>query len=109
VIDGLKPGGVSEPVRLAKGWQIIKLESSSATVVQQLDQVRDQVSNKVFINKRGAELEKYVKRLRTQAAIEWKNEEIKKAYEFALAEEAKELAAPPAAAPTAKPPVKPGN
>ena len=104
LIDGLKPGGVSEPVRLAKGWQIIKLESATPTVVMTLDQARDQVSNKVFINKRGAELEKYVKRLRTQAMIEWKNDEIKKAYDQALAAEAKELAEPPVAATS-----KPGN
>lgn len=134
-IDGLKPGGVSEPIRLAKGWQIIKLETSTATVIQPLDLVRDQVSNKVFMSKRGLELEKYVKKLREQAVIEWKNDEIKKAYEFALGEEEKELAtrpnaptgpatlaapttpaapaatptAPPAtpAAPTATPPGKP--
>jgi peptidyl-prolyl cis-trans isomerase SurA len=95
-IEGLKPGGVSEPIRLAKGWQIIKLESATQTVIQPLDQVRDQVSNKVFMSKRGAEMEKYVKRLRSQAVIEWKNDEIHKAYERALAEEAKEPA-PPAA------------
>lgn len=104
LIKGLKPGGVSEPVRLAKGWQIIKLESQTATVILPLDQARDQVSNKVFMTKRGAELEKYVKKLRTQAAIEWKNEEIKKAYDQALAAEAKELANPPVAATS-----KPGN
>lgn len=104
LIQGLKVGGVSEPVRLAKGWQIIKLETQTATVILTLDQARDQVSNKVFINKRGAELEKYVKKLRQQAAIEWKNDEIKKAYDQALAAEAKELANPPVAATS-----KPGN
>jgi peptidyl-prolyl cis-trans isomerase SurA len=104
LIEGLKPGGVSEPVRLAKGWQIIKLESSSATVVLALDQARDQVSNKVFMAKRGAELEKYVKKLREQAAIEWKNDEIKKAYDLALAAEAQENAKPqPPVAATSKP------
>lgn len=104
LIKSLKPGGVSEPVRLAKGWQIIKLESQTQTVILPLDQARDQVSNKVFMNKRGAELEKYVKKLRAQAAIEWKNDEIKKAYDQALAAEAKELANPPVAATS-----KPGN
>jgi peptidyl-prolyl cis-trans isomerase SurA len=88
-IEGLKPGGISAPTRLTQGWQIIKLETATATVIQQLDQVRDQVSNKVFMNKRGAEMEKYVKRLRSQAIIEWKNDEIRKAYEHALAEEGK--------------------
>jgi parvulin-like peptidyl-prolyl isomerase len=96
LIKTLKPGGVSEPVRIAKGWQIIKLESATQTVVQTFDQARDAVSNKVFMGKRGEEMEKYIKRMRAQAIIEWKNDEIKKLYEEAVANEGKEPA--PAAA-----------
>jgi parvulin-like peptidyl-prolyl isomerase len=96
LIKGLKPGGVAEPVRIAKGWQIIKLETATQTVIMPFDQARDQVSNKVFLGKRGAEMEKYVKRLRSQAIIEWKNDEIRKLYEQAVAAEAKPDA-PPAA------------
>jgi peptidyl-prolyl cis-trans isomerase SurA len=90
VLDGLKVGGISEPIRIAKGWQIIKLESSSPTVTLPFDRAREQVTNKVFLSKRGAEMEKYVKRMREQAIIEWKNEEIKKAYEQGLAAENKQ-------------------
>jgi peptidyl-prolyl cis-trans isomerase SurA len=90
ILDGLKVGGISEPVRIAKGWQLIKLESSSPTVTLPFDQAREQVTNKVFLSKRGAEMEKYVKRMREQAIIEWKNEEIKKAYEQGIAAENKD-------------------
>jgi peptidyl-prolyl cis-trans isomerase SurA len=87
ILDGLKVGGVSEPIRITKGWQLIKLESSTPTVILPFDQAREQVTNKVFLSKRGAEMEKYVKRMREQAIIEWKNEEIKKAYEQGIANE----------------------
>jgi parvulin-like peptidyl-prolyl isomerase len=90
LLDGLKVGGITEPVRIAKGWQLIKLESSTATVVLPFEQAREQVTNKVFLSKRGAEMEKYVKRMREQAIIEWKNEEIKKAYEQGIAAEDKQ-------------------
>jgi len=90
LLDGLKVGGITEPVRIAKGWQLIKLEASTATVILPFDQAREQVTNKVFLSKRGAEMEKYVKRMREQAIIEWKNEEIKKAYEQGLAAEDKD-------------------
>jgi parvulin-like peptidyl-prolyl isomerase len=94
LLDGLKVGGVTEPVRIAKGWQLIKLESSTATVVLPFDQAREQVTNKVFLSKRGAEMEKYVKRMREQAIIEWKNDEIKKAYEQGVAAEDKDKGQP---------------
>lgn len=102
-LEGIKPGTVTEPSRQAKGYQILKLETATTKVVQPYDTVRDQVSNRVFMSKRGAELEKYVKRLRTQAQIDWKNDELRKAYESAIAKEGTAPAGTdtdPAAAPT---------
>jgi peptidyl-prolyl cis-trans isomerase SurA len=93
-LDGLKVGGISEPVRIAKGWQLIKLDASTPTVTLPFEQAREQVTNKVFLSKRGAEMEKYVKRMREQAIIEWKNDEIKKAYETGLAAENKDATKP---------------
>jgi peptidyl-prolyl cis-trans isomerase SurA len=96
LLDELKVGSISEPIRIAKGWQIIKLEAATPTVTLPFDRAREQVTNKVFLSKRGAEMEKYVKRIREQAIIEWKNEEIKKVYEQGLAAENKEDATKPA-------------
>jgi peptidyl-prolyl cis-trans isomerase SurA len=87
ILDGLKVGGISEPVRIAKGWQLIKLDASTPTVTLPFEQAREQVTNKVYLSKRGAEMEKYVKRIREQAIIEWKNDEIKKVYEQGIAAE----------------------
>lgn len=96
IVDSLKVGGISEPIRIGKGWQLIKLDASTPTVVLPFEQAREQVTNKVFLSKRGAEMEKYVKRMREQAVIEWKNPEIKKAYEQGIAAENKEDANKPA-------------
>jgi peptidyl-prolyl cis-trans isomerase SurA len=81
LVDTLKPGEVSEPVRGSRGYQIFKLESKSTTVILPLDQVRNQVADRVFREKGRPELERYLKRLREQAIIEWKNDEIKRLYE----------------------------
>ncbi len=97
IIANMKPGQVSEVIRIAKGYQLIKLESQAQTVVSTMDQVRDQVANKVFMSKRGDELQKYLKRLRAQAIIEWKNDEIKRLYEAQTVDKAE--APTPAAAP----------
>jgi parvulin-like peptidyl-prolyl isomerase len=81
VVKNLKVGETSQPIRGQRGYQIIKLESRSETVTPTLDQVRNQVADKVFQEKARPEMMKYLKKLREQAIIEWKNDDIKKAYE----------------------------
>jgi hypothetical protein len=46
----------------------------------------------VAAEKSSAERLKYLEKLRSQAAITWRNDELKKAYEQALAERRKTLA-----------------
>jgi peptidyl-prolyl cis-trans isomerase SurA len=84
LLQSMKPGEVSDVMRSQKGWQIIKLESKSDTVVPPLAQVRNQVADKVFREKSRPEIAKYLKRLREQAIIEWKNDELKGVYEQRL-------------------------
>ena len=45
------------------------------------EQAREQISERVFTDKRKAEFQKYLQKLRAQAIIEWKNEDVKKAFE----------------------------
>ena len=52
------------------------------------DQAREQISERVVTDKRRDEFQKYITKLRAQAIIEWKNEDVKKAYEEGLAEQA---------------------
>jgi peptidyl-prolyl cis-trans isomerase SurA len=81
VVEGLKVGGVSAIMRTARGYQIIKLETMTATEVMSLEQARDQIGEHVFTDKRKKEFQKYLEKLRAQAIIEWKNPEIKKAFD----------------------------
>jgi peptidyl-prolyl cis-trans isomerase SurA len=97
LVDSMKAGEVSEPVRTSRGYQLLKLEAITATNTMTLEQAREQISEHVFTEKRKAEFQKYLQKLRAQAIIEWKSEDVKKAYEEGLAEQAKENAAAPTA------------
>ena len=84
VIEALKVGGVSEVVRTTRGYQLLKLESSTPAQTMPFEQAREQISDRVFTGKRQEEFDKYKEKLRQQAIIEWKNEDVKKAYEAGL-------------------------
>jgi peptidyl-prolyl cis-trans isomerase SurA len=84
LIEAMKPGDVSELVRTARGYQILKLETITPTQTMTLDQAREQISERVFTDKRKAEFQKYLVKLRSQAIIEWKNEDVRKAFEEGL-------------------------
>jgi peptidyl-prolyl cis-trans isomerase SurA len=81
LIDPLKEGGISEVVRTPRGYQFFKLESVTPAAVRPFDEAREDIVNKVYAEKRHAEFVKQMKKLRNQAIIEWKNEEIRKLYE----------------------------
>ena len=84
MVESMKAGEVSEVLRAAKGYQILKLESITAPETQSFEQAKQDISNRVFTDKRKAEFDKYLERLRTEAIIEWKNPDVKKAYEVGL-------------------------
>jgi peptidyl-prolyl cis-trans isomerase SurA len=94
LIESMKVGDVSPVLRSAKGYQLLKLESMTAPETQSFEQAKQEISNRVFTDKRKAEFDKYLDRLRTEAIIEWKNADVKKAYEEGL----KKAKAAPAAA-----------
>jgi peptidyl-prolyl cis-trans isomerase SurA len=81
MIEKMKPGDVSEPVRTARGFQVLKLDAITTTQVMPLDQAREQISERVFTDKRKAEFQKYMQKLRAQAIIEWKNPDVKRAFD----------------------------
>jgi peptidyl-prolyl cis-trans isomerase SurA len=93
VIENLKPGGFSEVLRTSRGYQILKLESSTPAETMPFEQARDKIGDRVFTGKRQEEFEKYKQKLRQQAIIEWKNDEVKKAYDVGVKQ------APPASGP----------
>jgi peptidyl-prolyl cis-trans isomerase SurA len=81
LLEPMKPGDLTEPLRSTRGYQILKLESVSPPEIAPFDKAREQVSNRIFTEKRNQEMQKYLVKLRAQAIIDWKNKDLKKAYE----------------------------
>jgi parvulin-like peptidyl-prolyl isomerase len=84
MVDGMKPGDVTPATRMGRGYQIYKLEALTAAQTMPFEQAREQISERVFTDKRRAEFQKYLEKLRAQAIIEWKNPDVKKAFEVGL-------------------------
>ena len=84
LIDPLKPGEVTDVFRTPRGYAVFKLESATESKVKTFEEARDQIADRVFQTKRRAEFDKYIRKLRAQAIIEWKNAEMQKLYNAAL-------------------------
>jgi peptidyl-prolyl cis-trans isomerase SurA len=87
----LMVGDVTEVIRTQRGYQILALESRTETKVKTFDEARQDISDKIADEKRRGETQKYLEKLRGAATITWHNDELKKAYEQALAERRKQL------------------
>jgi peptidyl-prolyl cis-trans isomerase SurA len=81
MVDGMKPGDVTPVTRLGRGYQIYKLEALSTAQTMPFEQAREQISERVFTDKRKVEWQKYLEKMRAQAIIEWKNPDVKKAFD----------------------------
>jgi parvulin-like peptidyl-prolyl isomerase len=97
MIEAMKIGDISAPLRTTRGYQILKLETMSPKQTLGFDQAREQIADRVLGEKRKREFLKYLEKLRAQAIIEWKNDDIKKAYLEGLKRQAE--TGPPAGAP----------
>ena len=81
LVAKMKPGEVTPPIRTPRGFQIIKLETLREAAVQPFESVRDLVAERVHNERQQQEIRRFISRVRGQAIIEWKNAELKKAYE----------------------------
>ena len=89
LVDRMKVGELAEVIRTPRGYQILKLEARTDTQIRTFEQARDDIGNRVGDQKIAGERLKYLDRLRTQATITFRNDELKKAYEQALADRQK--------------------
>ena len=80
----MKVGEITPILHGTRGYQILKLESSTALQTSPFEVARDQISERVVTGKRREEFEKYLAKLRSQAIIEWKNPDVHKAYDEGL-------------------------
>ena len=63
----------------------MKLESQTDAKLRSFEEARGDIGNRIGEQKLRGEREKYLDRLRAQATITWRNTELEKAYETALA------------------------
>ena len=87
MLQKMKPGEITEPLRTARGFQILKLETLKQAEIPAFEAVRDIAADRVHGARQESEFRKFLARIRSQALIEWKNEELRKAYEKQVAGE----------------------
>jgi peptidyl-prolyl cis-trans isomerase SurA len=85
ILEKMKPGDITQPIRTPRGFLILKLETLKQASNQPFDAVRDLVAERVYAERERQEMRRFVTRVRSQAIIEWKNAELKKAYEQQIA------------------------
>ena len=85
IVQSMKPGEVTQPLRTPRGFQILKLDTLKPASIQSFESVRDLVADRVSEARQEAEIKKFLTRVRNQALIEWKNADLKKLYDDAIA------------------------
>jgi peptidyl-prolyl cis-trans isomerase SurA len=80
IIAALKPGDVAVPMRTPRGYQVLKLDARSAEQPKPFEDVREDIGNRIYQQRLGGEEAKYLEKIRAQALIEWKDENLKAMY-----------------------------
>ena len=78
LVAPLKPGEFTEVFRATNGYALIQVETMTTPEVKGYDDARDEIAQKVYEGKRMVEVEKYMRKLRGEAIIEWKNADMEK-------------------------------
>jgi peptidyl-prolyl cis-trans isomerase SurA len=87
IIAKMKIGEMTPVMNTATGAQFFKLESNIESTTLPFESARGQIAERLTNEKAGTELKKYIQRLRSQAIIEWKNDDLRKAWEIGVAAE----------------------
>jgi peptidyl-prolyl cis-trans isomerase SurA len=99
LLGKLKVGDVADVIRTTRGYQILKLESRTEGRSRTFEEARNDIGRRVIEGKSRAAMQKYLDELRAQADIKWRNAELQRAYDQALAKRRQQagVTAPPAA------------
>ena len=81
LIATLEPGGMSEPRRTPQGYQILQLEELTDDVARPFDSVRDEISQRVFGDRRSTAYREYLDDLYAEAIVDWKSDDLREAFE----------------------------
>jgi parvulin-like peptidyl-prolyl isomerase len=85
LLSKLKVGDVADVIRTTRGYQILKLESRTEGRSRTFEEARSDIGRRVIEGKSRLAMQKYLDQLRGQADIKWRNTELQRAYEQALA------------------------
>lgn len=83
-IAGLKDGGVTPVLRTARGYQVVRVEKLQDSTTKPFEDARNEIADKIANEKRKVEFDKFLERLRGEAIIDWKNDDLKKAYDIGI-------------------------
>ena len=83
-IAGLKDGGVTPVLRTARGYQVVKVEKLQDSTTKPFEDAKSEIADKIANEKRKVEFDKFLDKLRTDAIIDWKNDDLKKAYDIGV-------------------------
>jgi peptidyl-prolyl cis-trans isomerase SurA len=83
-IDPLGVGQLTRVLRTTRGYQIIKVETRTEQKVKTLDEARPEIADRLAADLQRGHMLEYLRQLRAQALIDWRNDEIKKAYEIGV-------------------------
>ena len=98
LLGKLKVGDVADIIRTTRGYQILKLESRTEGRSRTFEEARSDIGRRVLDAKSRPALQKYLDQLRAQADIKWRNTELERAYEQALAKRRQQAGIPAPAA-----------
>jgi peptidyl-prolyl cis-trans isomerase SurA len=87
MIATMKAGDITPVMNTLTGAQFFQLQSSIESTTLPFEAARARVADALSSDKMEGEFKKYMARLRTQAIIEWKNEDLRKAWEIGIAAE----------------------
>jgi peptidyl-prolyl cis-trans isomerase SurA len=87
MISTMKVGEITPVVNTAAGAQFFQLQSSIESTTLPFEAARARIADRLSSEKMDVEFRKYMARLRSQAIIEWKNEDLRKAWEIGIAAE----------------------
>ncbi|HZJ33782.1 MAG TPA: peptidyl-prolyl cis-trans isomerase [Vicinamibacterales bacterium] len=85
LLGKLKVGEIADVIRTTRGYQILKIESRTEVKSRTFEEARNDIGRRVIDGKSRAALQKYLDELRAQADIKWRNPELERAYDQALA------------------------
>ena len=83
-IAGLKSGGVTPVLRTTRGYQVIRIETLQDTTTKLFEDAKSEIADKIANEKRKVEFDKFLDKLRADAIIDWKNDDLKKAYDIGV-------------------------